>query len=69
MGCHALLQGIFLTQGPNLLLLCLLHQQAGFFFNHLESPLKTVVKDKQLVKKGTLVGCGAGHLFFFLTSL
>ena len=24
-GCHALLQGIFLTQGPNLLLLCLLH--------------------------------------------
>lgn len=27
--------------------------------------MKPVVKDKQLVKKGTLVGCSAGHLFFF----
>ena len=27
MGCHALLQGIFLTQGLNLSLLCLLHWQ------------------------------------------
>ena len=27
--CHALLQGIFLTQGSNLHLLCLLHWQAG----------------------------------------
>ena len=31
VGCHALLQGIFLTQGLNLYLLCLLHWQAGFF--------------------------------------
>ena len=29
MGCHALLQGIFPTQGLNLLLLCLLHWQVG----------------------------------------
>ena len=29
MGCHAHLQGIFLTQGLNLRLLCLLHWQAG----------------------------------------
>ena len=29
VGCHALLQGIFLTQGLNLSLLCLLHWQAG----------------------------------------
>ena len=29
VGCHFLLQGIFLTQGPNLHLLCLLHWQAG----------------------------------------
>ena len=29
--CHALLQGIFLTQGSNLCLLCLLHQQVGSF--------------------------------------
>ena len=28
MGCHVLLQGIFLTQGLNLGLLCLLHWQA-----------------------------------------
>ena len=27
-GCHALLQGIFLTKGSNLCLLCLLHWQA-----------------------------------------
>ena len=29
MSCHALLQGIFLTQGSNLRLLCLLHWQVG----------------------------------------
>ena len=29
MGCHALLQGIFPTQGLNLCLLCLLHWQVG----------------------------------------
>ena len=27
--CHCLLQGIFLTQGSNLRLCCLLHWQAG----------------------------------------
>ena len=30
-GCHALLQGIFLTQGLNRHLWCLLHWQVGFF--------------------------------------
>ena len=29
MGSHYLLQGIFLTEGLNLCLLCLLHWQAG----------------------------------------
>ena len=29
VGCHALLQRILLTQGLNLCLLCLLHQQVG----------------------------------------
>ena len=29
VGCHAILQGIFLTQGLNLSLLCLLHWQMG----------------------------------------
>ena len=32
IGCHVLLQGIFLNQGLNLCLLCLLHCQAFFFF-------------------------------------
>ena len=31
VGCHALLQGIFPTQGPNPCLLCLLHWQADSF--------------------------------------
>ena len=29
VGCHALIQGIFLTQGSNWYLLCLLHWQVG----------------------------------------
>ena len=29
VGCHAILQGIFLTQGSNLHLLCFLHWQVG----------------------------------------
>ena len=29
VGCHFLLQGVFLTQGSNLHLLCLLHWQVG----------------------------------------
>ena len=32
VGCHALLQGIFLTQGSNLCFLHLLHWQAGSLF-------------------------------------
>ena len=37
VGCHFLLQGIFLTQGSNPRLLCLLHWQANFLpLRHLE---------------------------------
>ena len=37
-GCHFLLQGIFLTQGPNPHLLCLLHWQADSFpWSHFRS--------------------------------
>ena len=40
-GCHFLLQGIFLTQGSNLLLLCLLHwQEDSVPLSHLGSPLR-----------------------------
>ena len=38
VGCHALLQGILLTQGTNPHILCLLHWQADFFTT--ESPGK-----------------------------
>ena len=39
-GCHFLLQGIFLTQGLNASLLCLLHWQAGSLsLSNLESPI------------------------------
>ena len=31
VGCHFLLQGIFLTQGLNLCLLCVLHWQVSFY--------------------------------------
>ena len=35
VGCHALLQGIFLTQGSNRNLLCLLHWQVdSLLLNH-----------------------------------
>ena len=38
VGCHALLQGIFPTQGSNPRLLCLLHWQAGLYHkSHLGS--------------------------------
>ena len=41
---HALLQGIFLTQGSNLGLLCLLHWQAGSL--PLEPPEKPFEKEE-----------------------
>ena len=40
MGCYFLLQGIFLMQGSNLCLLCLLHWQVGSLpLRHLGSPI------------------------------
>ena len=39
LACHFLIQGIFLTQGSNLCLLCLMHQQADSLpLSHLGSP-------------------------------
>ena len=41
VGCHALLQGIFLTQGSSLCLPCLLPWQVGSLaLNHPESTLR-----------------------------
>ena len=47
MGCHALLQGIFLTQGLNLHLLCLLDWQEGSLL--LAPPGKTLGQVKPIV--------------------
>ena len=45
MGCHILLQGIFLTQGSNLSLLQLLNWQADFLLlSHRESLINCHVK-------------------------
>ena len=45
MGCHFLLQGIFLTQGSNLGLLCLLHCRLILYpLSRLEDPNRWVVK-------------------------
>ena len=55
VGCHALLQGIFLTQG---LSLCLLHWQAGSFplARHLRSP--TLLSTLQCtLSPSSLVSC------------
>ena len=48
VGCHALLQGIFPTQGSNPHLLCLLLWQAGYL--PLASPGKPVKPLKELLK-------------------
>ena len=48
MGCHALLQGIFPTQGLNLYLLCLLHWQVGPLT--LAPPIQYKIKIKLKIK-------------------
>ena len=52
VGCHFLLQGIFLTKGSNLYLLCLLHWQADSLpLHHLGS--KHYSSEGQLVSRQT----------------
>ena len=63
VGCHALLQGIFLTLGYNLCLLCLLHWQAGFSpLAHPGKPnlWKALCKFKNLPKIWEFPGSSAG---------
>ena len=56
-GCHALLQGIFPTQGSNLSLLCLLHWQVNSLpLSHREQGSKvlyTPVSDKTELVSGS----------------
>ena len=48
VGCHFLLQGIFLIQGSNLYLLCLLHcQMDSLLLRHLGSPAAAAAKSLQ----------------------
>ena len=64
VSCYALLQGIFPTQGLNLHLLCLLHQQAG----HL--PLAPPEKPNVISYGSGVIGssCTSGHRNRKLTS-
>ena len=53
MGCHFLLQGVFLTQGQKLRLLCLLHWQADplHHLGSLQSLLKATYRPQYLNKQ------------------
>ena len=55
LGCHAPLQGIFLTEGSNLHLLCLLHWQTGSLpLSTWEALISyTLIQNKKLKKKIT----------------
>ena len=60
MDCHFLLQGIFLTQGSNPGLLCLLHWQTGsLHLTHLGSPLKANTANSKFKVKSESVSCSA----------
>ena len=61
MGCHFLLQGIFLTQGSNPGVLCLLHWQANSLsLSHLGSPQDLVIYPIcTLAALGLQLWCGA----------
>ena len=62
--CHFLLQGIFLTQGSNPCLLCLLHWQAGSLpLRHLGSPKFCITQYKMLWR------FGMGFLLFWILIL
>ena len=57
MSCHFLLQGVFLAQGSNPCLLCLLHCRQMFYpLSHQGSPLK----DNSYIL-GNVPGCMATH--------
>ena len=66
MGCCFLLQGIFLTQGSNLCLLCLLHcRQILYPLSHLGSPLMDIHDSKDSLNLFTSIFL---FLFPFLPS-
>ena len=60
VGCHALIQGIFLTQGPNACLLYLLHWQMGSL------PLGSLGKPQSLLFK--IFFCALLHCLFLFKS-
>ena len=67
MGCHALLQGIFLTQGLNLCLLSLLHWQPGSLSLVPLGKQGTWGRDKLDLHKLLAIGLISWLCYFFLT--
>ena len=73
VGCHFLLQGIFLTQGSNLHFLCLLNWQVGTLPLMLPSSAKEIPPQEnginithfQMFPPKMLSGCINYSLFFF----
>ena len=67
VGCHFLLQGIFLTQGSNPHPLCLLHWQAdSLLLHHLGSPIRPHYLrgfSDTLNEQFTSPGRGLGNIF------
>ena len=51
VGCHALLQGIFLTQGSKLCLLCLLHYSRSFTTEPAGKPNNNILPTTQKMVK------------------
>ena len=62
MGCHVLLQWIFLTQGLNLYLLCLLHQHVGYL------PLAPPGKPRFHIYSSYYLHCSISSTHHHLTS-
>ena len=61
MGCHFLLQGLFLTQGSNPCLLHLLHWQMDSLpLSHLESPILHFIIYLICTEELMLLNCGVG---------
>ena len=58
VGCHAILQGIFPTQGSNPHLFCLLHWQVGFFPLAPPRRLTELLNYLQWEKRSPLLGEG-----------
>ena len=74
MRCHALLQGIFQTQGSNLHLLCLLHWQAGSLplvgkweGHYIKQKWEAILHIKLIINKDLLYSTGKSTQYSVVT--